>query len=477
MIPHDCRRRPRATRSVVLLLSLALLAGCGGSPPLAPGEAPAAAADPVDAWLRRAEALRGLAFLRPVAVRALAHADVAAVVRDEIRALLSPGEIEAYRDAYAALGVLPPGADLVALFAQIYGEQMVGRYSPREGALYLIDRQSQGGYARETVAVHELVHALQHQHFPRTLELAERLRHNDDVVSSLSGALEGDASFTMLGADDGDAESERDLRSAGLFRDGMLAELEAPSEGLARAPLALRLSVIAPYAHGVMLAARRYGAGGNSALDALIEDAPLSTSELLAEGLDPDVAETAFVRLPLEELARALAPEGCTLGHHNVAGSLSLLALFEDQGRARAQAQELARGWRGDRFLRVDCPGRVELLWLTDWRSDAAAARFEAAYGSIAGALARNAPLAGAPVPRRVGSRVLVVTPGLTRLAALVLAGAEVRSYAGLSSWIAEDCFGEGSGCPLGSAERPRSSAGFPLQTHGALGCSGELDR
>jgi hypothetical protein len=454
----------RSAAALLVAFGLALGFGCSGARPLEVDAAP----DPIDLWRARAESLRGLPFLRPVSVRVLVRSEAGEMMRAELRAMMTPAEFAAYRDAYAALGVLPPDADLLALFAQIYSEQMVGRYSPREGALYLPESTTPSGYARETVAVHEFVHALQHQHAPHTFALAERLRHNDDVVSSLAAALEGDASFTMLGAEDGDTETERDLASARRFRDLMLADLAAPSGALLNAPLVIRLSVILPYAHGVMLAARRYAAGGNAALDTLIQDAPLSTSELLSEGVDAGTAGTAFVRLPLAELARVLVPQGCTLGHHNVAGSLNLLALFEEQGFAAEQAEEIARGWRGDRFVRVDCAGGAELLWLTVWSSEAAAARFERAYRSIAGALARRVPLAGEPALRREGSRVLVVTPGLAGVTALVAAGAELRSYAGLSSWIADGCFGEEDGCPL--AGNDRGSA--PLQIQAALGFS-----
>jgi hypothetical protein len=457
----------RAAWVPALLVAFALASGCR-STPLGPvtGRVPA---DPIDLWVQSAESLRGLELLRPVAVRPLVRSEAGAMMREEMAQLMSPAELDAYRDAYAALGVLPPDIDLLALFADIYGEQMVGRYSPREGALYLIDPKTPIAYARETVAVHELVHALQHQHAPHALELSERLRHNDDVVSSLSGALEGDASFTMLGAEDGDAESARDLTSARRFRNEMLADLAAPSGPLLRAPLAVRLSVVLPYASGVMLAARRYAEGGNAALDALIQDGPLSTSELIAEGLEARGLETAFVRLPLADMERAL-PAGCVLGHHNVAGSLTLLALFESQGVAEAESQELARGWLGDRFVRIDCASGAELLWLTAWRSEAAAERFESAYRSIAVALARNAPLAGNPVLRRERSRVLVFTPGMAPLAGLAL-GAELRSYTGLGSWIADGCFGEESGCPLGGGAGGGARA-LPLQIHSPLGFS-----
>jgi hypothetical protein len=173
------------------------------------------------------------------------------------------------------------------------------------------------------------------------------------------------------------------------------------------------------------------------------------------------------VRLPLAELERALAPQGCALGHHNVAGGLGLLALFGERDFASGWSDELVREWRGDRFVRVDCPAGVELIWLSSWRDPAAAARFEGAYRSIADALARSAPLAGKPAAIREGRRVLVITPGLARTAKLALAGAELRSYSGLSSWIADGCFGEGAGCPL---EGEMGSA--PLQIHGALGSS-----
>jgi hypothetical protein len=255
----------------------------------------------------------------------------------------------------------------------------------------------------------------------------------------------------------------------------MLADLASPSGALARAPFLIRLSVIAPYAHGVMLAAQRYLEGGNAALDALLEDGPLSTAELFDPKPEVEqVSTTTFVGLPLDELARALEPLRCEIGHHNVAGSMTLLALFEAHGETAADAESLSRGWSGDRFVRVDCPGGAELLWLTFWRSETAAERFAASYASIAPELAGNAPLAGVPTVDRAGTSVLVVTPGLAPVASLAREKSVVKSYSQLSEWLEDRCLGEDGGCPSGhsieSNGHDRADAAFPLQIPGAFG-------
>jgi len=414
-------------------------------------------AQAIQEWMARAQQLRGLRFLRPVSVRPLIRSEIADTIRAEIESLLPPSEVAAYRDAYVALGSLPPGIDLVATFSSIYGAQMVGRYSRREGALYLLESESPGGYARETVAVHELVHALQDQHFGAAMALSELLRHNDDLVSALAGVIEGDATFTMLGADDGDPATDRTLTAAQAFRDLMLRDLAAPTGALGAAPPLIRFSVIFPYAFGTVRAAERYLAAGNTGIDDLLADGPMSTLELFAQPDEVDQLEIEFVQLPLAELEQRVETEGCRLGHHNVAGSLTLRVLLEQYGAANEQSLE--RSWRGDRFVHVDCPVGDELVWLTRWRDEASAAAFERAYGTIAPEIARQSQLGGVPQALRSQRTVLVVTPRMRALADAVLRDSEVRSYRSFRRWYMEGCFGEGQGCPVGVEDLPQAAA------------------
>jgi len=439
------------------LVGIAMVVACAAAAPgdgaLERGErimAKGSVEGPLEDWMMRAQELRGLRFVRAVEMRPLIRSEIAQTIREEIEEMLPPGEVEAYRDAYVALGALPPGLDLVATFSSIYGSQMVGRYSRREGALYLLESESPGGYSRETVAVHELVHALQDQHFSSAMALSEELRHNDDLVSALAGVIEGDATFTMLGAEDSDPTTERSVEAAEAFRDGMLQELSAGFGPLGEAPLLIQISVIFPYAFGTVLAAHRYVDDGNAGIDDLLTEAPLSTLELLnTQPGERRPDEVEFVRLPLDALAERVAGKSCKVGHHNVAGSLTMRVLLQ-QYRA-SNPRSLEQRWRGDRFVHVECSTGPELVWLTRWADDAAARDFASAYRTIAPSIAKQSELAGIPRAQQSGRVVLVTTPGMREHSQLILESSEIRAYRSFERWYRDGCFGEGQGCPAGT--------------------------
>ena len=122
------------------------------------------------------------------------------------------------------------------------------------------------------------------------------------------------------------------------------------------------------------------------------------------------------------------------------------------------ELRALLAGWRGDRYVRLECGEKWELLWLTRWESQEAAERFAAAYRALAPGIAGRTRLSG-PVEVVVrGRAALVVTPGLRPQADELLAHAEVRSFENLESWVASGCFPEDA-CPA-KKETPTRVAG-----------------
>jgi hypothetical protein len=430
-----------------LLLVLVLFAGAASPAFFAHREDPRLAA-----WTKQASQLRGLAFEAPVRLRWFSQAEVKDVIREELDGVYTPESARSYRDAYAALGVFPPGLDLVETMLTLQSQAIAGMYSPRRKTLYVLDslRDDASGAdpGQSLIVVHELVHALQDQHFPESLALLTGLRGQDDVVGALSSALEGDATFTMLGvhteANGTDARSEA---TAALVRDNMLAELTRKDGAFAAAPRLLRESLIFPYAQGTPLAARSFAREGTAGLDANLREPPLSTRQVLAPD---DTAPVEFVRLPTAELVTRLARSACRAGDENVAGALTLQVLFDEYGEA-AEGDALWRSWRGDRFAQIDCGDSWELVWLTRWDSAEAATRFATAYRAIAHAVAANAKLAGAPEVVVRDRTALVVTPALRDQAEWILDASEIRAYASFAEWRRDDCFPE-SPCPIAPA-------------------------
>ncbi|MEE9278928.1 MAG: hypothetical protein V3V67_02020 [Myxococcota bacterium] len=426
------RLRAAPLAALVALCAAALGAACAVFPGLR--------ADPqVEAWKDEAARLRGLEFVEPVRFRLLRPEETSGIVREELRASYGD-DLERYRDAYVALGTLPRGIDLVETLLALYEEQLLGLYSPRKRTMYVV--ADAGAAIAGPIVVHELVHALQHQHFGRTLALALALRRNDDLVSALGAAMEGDASLTMLGVANPNG-LQRDLPSAERISEVFRSGLTHPRGVMAEVPVLLRVGLVFPYAEGTMFAARNYSRGGNAALDEALRNAPLSTAELYFPEHDPTVE---FLELPTRELSQRLAVRGCELGADNVAGAVTLDALFEQHAGA-ADRRNLTRAWRGDRFLHVECGATWELVWFTRWSSPGAAREFAVAYRAIAGSISELAPLSGTPTVVLDGRTALVVTPGLLDQVGPLLEATEIRSYDDFDAWFADACFPE-SPCP-----------------------------
>ena len=398
-------------------------------------------------WKRDTIRLRDLHFQRRFQFRWVSRVELPGIISGIMEVAYPPGHIERYRDAYAALGVLPADIDLRAVLLELQEDQLLGLYDPASATLYVVTGEVDEDYKNATV-VHELVHALQHQHFPELFAVQQGLRHNDDVLSGLGSAIEGDASFTMLARL---PWTKRTVKSADLMREAGLIDLQHPDGQLAQVPRWMRDSLFFGYLYGTALAARFYQAQGNAGLDLFLTEPPLST----LRALDPQIEDPVeFIRLPLEPLRRELEARGCTLGHHNVAGALTLNSLFrEHEGpKPAAGLDELLLDWRGDRFVHAQCGEQWELAWYTRWRSGAAAAAFATRYRSIAPAIAQGIPISGPFQIVRDGRTVLVHSEGLTPQRALLLDQSEVRAYPSFGAWLADDCFTEAP-CP-----RPHSA-------------------
>ncbi len=419
-------RARHATR--LLLLALACALACARPP----------APDPLEPLRQRASQVRGLEFREPVRLERVDVEGVRRLLRNQVKELYPPEDLRDYEAAYRALGTLPPGVDLMEALFDLQAQELAGVYVSRKKTMFVLREFTMGDEEGRLVVLHELVHALQDQHHPDIFELLEVVRHDDDLLTAVASVLEGDASLATLAG-----EGERDQRKvevATSMRDLMLSELEAPPT-TAGMPLLLRASLTFPYAHGTVLAAREFAGGGNVALDSAIDDPPLSSRDLVAEQREP----VEFVELPWREIERDAEQAGCQVGHHNVAGALTIGVLFDVHGKRFPR--ELATEWRGDRFLHLRCPGGPELYWVTRWSTPQAAEAFARQYESISGGVAVWGGLPDEPRPVVQGRDVVVVTPEAATVGAGWLLHTRFRVAEHLVDWIAQGCTGEPA-CP-----------------------------
>lgn len=426
-----------------LVASLFVLGACAF---LSPG------ARQLRGWKDETVALRGLSFdSKPgPELRRVDAAGVFTILATELIRGYPPDYVAAYEEAYKALGLLPRDVDLVRLLLELQTEQIVGLYTLSDDVMYVRNDLGPGAEEVDQIVVHELVHALQARHFETSMSLTRGLRHNDDVAAGIAAAIEGDASFTMLGLPSEQFPLRRDLESARRVQQSLWVDLENPTGVFARAPRLLRRSLLFSYAEGIVLAALRYQVSGNRGLDGLMRDPPLSSLRVY-EPADRHPVE--FIALPRREIVGSLEV-GCFAGHYNVAGALGVQALLEDhlEPADPDEIREVMRGWSGDRFFHLGCPEREDFVWYTRWTSVEAARDFARLYARAAPSIAAGTGLASPPAAEHRGREVLILTAGVREASQLIRDGVEVRSYGSFLDWVADDCFTE-SPCPLEPSE------------------------
>ncbi|MCG8587929.1 MAG: hypothetical protein MJE66_01415 [Proteobacteria bacterium] len=355
--------------------------------------------------VERASAARGLPVLEPVAAEAVSTDCLRQLIRDVIEAQLTGATLAAYQQSLETVGLWPPDRDLLQTYSTAYAGEIVGLYSPSQRRLFLVQDSDGPGIRpdapeQEVTLAHEIVHALQHQHYPELMDPDPFWLSQDDAQAALDAALEGDASrFGLEAVSFIDSLPEPDEFWQNAELEGRLAR----NGPLSEVPALIQLTLTYPYAYGYRLSFRE----GAELLDA----PPASTEQVL----HPGQRHAAFAAI---DLAPALAarPAACRTVFANTMGELQISVLLRDlsaDGEVDAEAWE---GWDGDRYAALLCGERRELAWLSSWDSEADAAQFAAAYNAVAAAVASRAELSGPPRAQQIQRDVVVLSPGLEAL-------------------------------------------------------------
>lgn len=265
-------------------------------------------------------------------------------LRTEVERLLadeSPPElVEGNTELLFALDTVPADFDLKAALGVLLGAQLAGFYDPEKKRMVLAT--DLGEEAERLTLYHELVHALQDQHY----DLEDALDwkpEQSDVQAALHCLGEGDATAAMIDVfahargDDVVRPIPPDL----LRLDGLLMEA---SPELASVPGIITRSLIAPYVDGLAFVnALRQRAPGFRGVDEAWRRRPLSTEHILHP-------EKFFAMEPVVPIAEIPAPPGFTgPTYRDVMGEQSLRLLFEEWAPVR-KAAEAASDWGGDRL-------------------------------------------------------------------------------------------------------------------------------
>jgi hypothetical protein len=319
--------------------------------------------------LREASRIRELPALGPVKGVALTRPEMAQHVKATIEHEVPAAAVSDEGEMLVALGVAPPGFDYMKATVSLMSAELAGYYEPTEKTMYLAS--DLGPAERVATLSHELIHALQDQHYDLGKLLAYE-QDQSDVQSALHALAEGDATSAMLdemlvskGAKATDLSDELlgvQVRAA--------AQLGARADGV---PDVLRRSMIAPYVDGILFVHWLRRRGGWTDVDGAWTSPPSSTEQLLHPDKYLAHEKPLVVPVPVAPDPSWPAPE-----YTDVMGEESIRLLLEEW-LPRKPAEEAAQDWGGDRIVLLHAGGRVALGWHLRYDTLAAAKRVAAA--------------------------------------------------------------------------------------------------
>jgi hypothetical protein len=320
--------------------------------------------------IRRVERLRGLRFKRKLNVTFASPQRAAAIYERAEGEQYSTRARLIDEEELKLLGLLRPGDQLERYLRAIATEQILGFYDDRNKRLVVVTGESGSRALQEMTLAHELVHALEDQHFG--VGGGERLR--DDRAAAETALFEGTATSLMVDY----AARHFDLADA-------LDAFGAVDSGETKLPPFMEELLLFPYEEGARFVDTFRAGGGWRAVDNVIRyRRPRSTEEVIHPRSYALPRSPARVRLPD---VRSRLGAGWKRLDDTESGELDVRLLFEHVADVSGSAA--SDGWDGGRFelwrrtgARCDAPcvSRDVVVWGLAWDTAVDRAQAERAF-------------------------------------------------------------------------------------------------
>lgn len=313
--------------------------------------------------MQRAAEIRQLEFVRDVAVRVQSKEGI----RKYLRGFLGSEPMRRAYARYMALGVFTPDTTEQGLSEEASKLELLGYYEPHEDYLVLRSDVAYGlaggvGGMQDNVEwrstiIHELVHALQDQHFDLGAGI-DRKRTTDEHHAYMA-LVEGDATLCELQY----VLGRIGIKFAPLVED--LYQFDRALNGLPGTSMQSAMGTplkhqpgMFRYRAGAVFAAGLWREGGTAGLNRAFRKPPQTVEEVMDPLLYLGGHKTSKYRLPrLSSLTKA----GYRLHHEDTLGRIELAAYLQQTGMG---GDLRAATWLGDRIAILERDGVYVAVWL-----------------------------------------------------------------------------------------------------------------
>jgi hypothetical protein len=301
---------------------------------------PADANEVVMRALKSVSQIRELPIKGEVTGRFIGRTEMISRVKAQIRREIPEKVLLAQNELLFGLGTVSSSFDYEKSILGLLETQLAGFYDPKEKTMYMA--QDLVGIERDATLAHELVHALQDQHYDLEKHIAFK-EDTGDQQSAIHGLAEGDATSAMLDH----VMASRGARATDVSDDLISLQVRGSMEmspETANVPTILKRSVISPYVDGTLFVHWARRNGGWKAVDEIWKKPPITTEQMLHP-------EKLQAREPAESIpVPSPAPKGPQdVIYKDIFGEQSVRLLFEEW-MPRVAAINAAKDWGGDRI-------------------------------------------------------------------------------------------------------------------------------
>jgi hypothetical protein len=319
-------------------------------------------AEEVSRTIPKLEKATGLAFKTPPRIESQPRDSVRAFLERRFNEELPASELSGMERSYKAFRLIPSGMDIRRFMLDLLTEQVAGYYDPKAKTMYVVEG---GDEAMTNVTIsHELVHALQDQHF--NLDSLTTARDDNDRLTTGQTIVEGQATLEQLGAMIGSDNAITALPGGWDRVRQMIREMQGSMPVFASAPTILQETLIFPSLTGAEFMRRfKQEAKGESPFTRM----PTSTEQLLhPERYFTTRDDPTTVVLPAPLVGKQV--------YQNNLGEFETRILLYEYLKEQASAVRGAAGWDGDRYMLIETPRGDAIVWVTVWDTSIDAAEF-----------------------------------------------------------------------------------------------------